>query len=133
MSHAAEALVGRLDDGRDVGNGDDLGCWFLPSVPCSAMWPWFALLSLRMLVASGRGWKDPSIPSRDADAGELDEALDLFEEMQESGVRPDVISWNTLVSGFARNGDLGAALHLFDEMRLRGVEPGVNSWNCIIV
>ncbi|KAK8450779.1 hypothetical protein SEVIR_6G091400v4 [Setaria viridis] len=53
--------------------------------------------------------------------------------MQESGVRPDVISWNTLVSGFARNGDLGAALHLFDEMRLRGVEPGVNSWNCIIV
>ncbi|KAG0549189.1 hypothetical protein BDA96_01G234000 [Sorghum bicolor] len=67
-----------------------------------------------------------------ADAGELEEAFDLFEEMQESGVRPDVISWNTLVSGFARSGDLVAALHLFDEMRQRGVDPGVNSWNCII-
>ncbi|KAF8672277.1 hypothetical protein HU200_049475 [Digitaria exilis] len=67
-----------------------------------------------------------------ADAGELDEAFDLFEEMQEIGVRPDMISWNTLVSGFARNGDFRAALHLFDEMQLRGVEPGVNSWNCII-
>ncbi|KAL6643103.1 hypothetical protein ACP70R_021284 [Stipagrostis hirtigluma subsp. patula] len=84
-----------------------------------------------------------SLPDRDvvawtaligahADAGELDEAFDLFEAMQESGVRPDVISWNALMSGFARNGDLGAALHLFDEMRLRGVKPGVNSWNCLI-
>ncbi|KAL6883787.1 hypothetical protein ACP4OV_011201 [Aristida adscensionis] len=84
-----------------------------------------------------------SLPDRDvvawtaligayADAGELEEAFDLFEAMQESGVRPDVISWNALVSGFARNGDLGAALHLFDEMQLRGVKPGVNSWNCII-
>ncbi|VAI27998.1 unnamed protein product [Triticum turgidum subsp. durum] len=52
--------------------------------------------------------------------------------MQASGVRPDVISWNTLVSGFARNGDIGAALDLFDEMRLRGVKPRVSSWNCII-
>lgn len=67
-----------------------------------------------------------------ANAGELDEAFELFESMQASGVQPDVISWNTLVSGFARSGDIGAALDLFDEMRVRGVKPRVSSWNCII-
>uniref|UniRef100_A0ACD5TJQ2 Uncharacterized protein n=1 Tax=Avena sativa TaxID=4498 RepID=A0ACD5TJQ2_AVESA len=67
-----------------------------------------------------------------SNAGELDEAFELFESMQASGVQSDVISWNTLVSGFARNSDIGAALDLFDEMRLRGVKPRVSSWNCII-
>ncbi|XP_044970890.1 pentatricopeptide repeat-containing protein At5g04780, mitochondrial-like [Hordeum vulgare subsp. vulgare] len=84
-----------------------------------------------------------SLPERDvvawtalvgayANAGELDQAFELFESMQANGVRPDVISWNNLVSGFARNGDIGAALDLFDEMRLRGVKPRASSWNCII-
>jgi pentatricopeptide repeat protein len=44
------------------------------------------------------------------------EAFELFEDMQGSGVLPDVISWNTLVSGFARDGDLGAVVHLSDQM-----------------
>jgi pentatricopeptide repeat domain-containing protein 1 len=31
--------------------------------------------------------------------GQLNEALELFEQMKQIGVTPDVVTWNTLIAG----------------------------------
>eukprot|EP00268_Persea_americana_P020906 TRINITY_DN20957_c0_g1_i2.p1 TRINITY_DN20957_c0_g1~~TRINITY_DN20957_c0_g1_i2.p1 ORF type:complete len:1048 (+),score=191.76 TRINITY_DN20957_c0_g1_i2:99-3242(+) len=67
-----------------------------------------------------------------ADAGLLDEAVDIFESMQLNGVKPDLISWNALISCFAQNGDIDVALQLLEKMQEKGTKPEVISWNGII-
>ncbi|ERN13627.1 hypothetical protein AMTR_s00049p00087580 [Amborella trichopoda] len=62
----------------------------------------------------------------------MDLASDCFESMELSGITPDLIAWNSLISGFSQLGDLERARQLLGEMRGRGLKPGVNSWNGII-
>ncbi|PWA38571.1 pentatricopeptide repeat-containing protein [Artemisia annua] len=40
----------------------------------------------------------------------------------------DVVSWNSMVSGYLRNGDMDKALSLFQEMP----ERKLSSWNAMI-
>ncbi|KAH7573880.1 hypothetical protein JRO89_XS03G0219900 [Xanthoceras sorbifolium] len=58
--------------------------------------------------------------------GEMDFARRAFDEMDEK----DVVSWNTMVSGYVNNdaGDLVGARYVFEAMPIRGVE----TWNLMI-
>ncbi|VVB15715.1 unnamed protein product [Arabis nemorensis] len=51
--------------------------------------------------------------------GSLEDAKKVFEEI----ARPDVVSWNGLVSGLASNGCISSALSAFEDMRMKGTEP----------
>ncbi|KAL6010660.1 hypothetical protein ACLOJK_001098 [Asimina triloba] len=73
-----------------------------------------------------------ALASAYADFGLLQEAREVFESMQASGLDADVISWNALISGFAQHGEIDMALHLLQEMKERGSKPGPNSWNGVI-
>ncbi|KAB1223429.1 hypothetical protein CJ030_MR2G012426 [Morella rubra] len=45
--------------------------------------------------------------------GELDEALEMFEKMQQQGIGPDITTWNSLIRWHCKAGDLSKALELF--------------------
>ncbi|KAF2315556.1 hypothetical protein GH714_040064 [Hevea brasiliensis] len=51
--------------------------------------------------------------------GLLNDARRAFTEI----TKPDVVSWNGLISGLASNGYVSSALSAFDDMRLSGVKP----------
>ncbi|XP_057417386.1 pentatricopeptide repeat-containing protein At4g02750-like [Lotus japonicus] len=51
--------------------------------------------------------------------GSIDEAYNVFERIQNK----DIISWNTLLAGYARHGFGRQALILFDSMKIAGVKP----------
>lgn len=60
-------------------------------------------------------------------------ALDLAEKIQSQGIiKPNLITWNTLVAGFSQKGDEIMVYELFKRMRINGVEPDVISWTSII-
>ncbi|KAL2544815.1 Pentatricopeptide repeat-containing protein [Forsythia ovata] len=52
--------------------------------------------------------------------GQLDFAQKLFDEMGER----DLVSWNSMISGYSRMGFAKEAVELFGEMREEGLEPG---------
>lgn len=54
-----------------------------------------------------------------AKCGCMDCALGVFRSMNEASV----ISWTTMIMGYAQNGHAREALEIFDKMRLEGVEP----------
>ncbi|XP_057951851.1 pentatricopeptide repeat-containing protein At4g02750 [Malania oleifera] len=51
--------------------------------------------------------------------GSIDEAYDIFEEI----VVKDVVSWNTMIAGYARHGFGKEALLVFDSMKKAGINP----------
>jgi pentatricopeptide repeat protein len=63
-----------------------------------------------------------------AKCGCLEDARRVFDKMPQK----DVISWNTMIVGYAQNGQGGEALNLFHEMQVTGVDPNVISWTSII-
>ncbi|KAE9598576.1 putative membrane alanyl aminopeptidase [Lupinus albus] len=67
--------------------------------------------------------------------GEIDEIFDagyaVLYRMNETGINPDVISYNSLISSAARKCLLSKHLNLFDEMLQRGIHPDVWSYNIL--
>ncbi|KAG7020196.1 Phosphopantothenate--cysteine ligase 1, partial [Cucurbita argyrosperma subsp. argyrosperma] len=63
--------------------------------------------------------------------GIFDVAMEAFHSMRSSGLRPDLISWNALISGFAPYREIDAALQYLDHTR-KGLSPRVNSLNGVI-
>ncbi|VFQ83475.1 unnamed protein product [Cuscuta campestris] len=51
--------------------------------------------------------------------GSIDEALDVFKGIAEK----DVVSWNTMIAGYARHGYGKKALDFFEEMKCCGINP----------
>ncbi|KAE9595290.1 putative pentatricopeptide [Lupinus albus] len=51
--------------------------------------------------------------------------------MNEAGINPDVISYNSLIS-FAARKCLSKSLNLFDEMLQRGIYPDIWSYNILM-
>ncbi|URD79438.1 PPR repeat [Musa troglodytarum] len=60
--------------------------------------------------------------------GALGFARKLFDEMPER----DVVSWNTIVSGYASWGLWEKAFQLFEQMRVEGSEVNSVTWNTIV-
>ncbi|KAK2975454.1 hypothetical protein RJ640_007800 [Escallonia rubra] len=51
--------------------------------------------------------------------GDIEEAHDVFKGISEK----DVVSWNTIIAGFARHGFGKEALNLFESMKRAGIKP----------
>eukprot|EP01018_Ginkgo_biloba_P030827 Gb_14948 [translate_table: standard] len=67
-----------------------------------------------------------------AQSGQVDEALNLFHQMQLAGLKPDLITWNAMIDGYARNGYSSEALKFFQEMQWAGFKADLITWNMII-
>jgi pentatricopeptide repeat domain-containing protein 1 len=63
---------------------------------------------------------------------QLQEALQLFAEMQDEGIKPDSITYNALMKACISSGTLDKAMQLFKEMQQRGVKPTVVTFNTLL-
>jgi pentatricopeptide repeat protein len=52
-----------------------------------------------------------------------EKALEVFQEMQQIGVEPNVITYNAFISACKKGKKAEKALEVFQEMRQRGLEP----------
>ena len=59
-------------------------------------------------------------------------ALQLFVEMQQKGLQPDVITYTAVITACAKGGMAKRALQLFDAMRHHGLQPNVITYNAVI-
>eukprot|EP01018_Ginkgo_biloba_P010718 Gb_14382 [translate_table: standard] len=55
--------------------------------------------------------------------GFCNEAMNLFHEMQFTGLKPNVMSWNAIIAGYSQNGYADESLKLFCQMQRAGVKP----------
>ncbi|XWS62475.1 hypothetical protein CRYUN_Cryun06bG0014400 [Craigia yunnanensis] len=62
----------------------------------------------------------------------LEEASEMFEKMQEMGLVPSAVTYNTLIDGYFNEGDLEKASGYWDEMVLRGILPTVSTYNLLV-
>eukprot|EP01018_Ginkgo_biloba_P036669 Gb_31699 [translate_table: standard] len=67
-----------------------------------------------------------------AQAGNCDEAFELFGKMQSGSIKRNVITWNAMISGYVQNGHGDKALKLFHQMESTGIKRNVVSWNTLI-
>ncbi|XP_057816354.2 pentatricopeptide repeat-containing protein At3g12770 isoform X2 [Cryptomeria japonica] len=63
-----------------------------------------------------------------AKCGSMDKAHELFDGMP----RRDVISWTTIIAGYAQNGFVEKALETFKQMELAGVKPNSTTFASIL-
>ncbi|KAF3445739.1 hypothetical protein FNV43_RR10916 [Rhamnella rubrinervis] len=64
--------------------------------------------------------------------GKMEKALKFLRLMQTNGSKPDVISYNTILSGLARNGQKKEVYELLSEMVQVDLKPNVVSFNVTI-
>ncbi|KAK4857564.1 hypothetical protein QYF36_002770 [Acer negundo] len=60
--------------------------------------------------------------------GSVKDARELFESMD----KWDLISWNSLISGYAQVGNVREILQLLYRMRIEGVEPDQQTFGCLV-
>ena len=60
--------------------------------------------------------------------GSIEDAKDFFEFMDYR----DMISWNSLLSGYAQIGDVRKVLQLLDRMRIEGMEPDQQTFGSLV-
>ncbi|GLJ15071.1 hypothetical protein SUGI_0246360 [Cryptomeria japonica] len=69
-----------------------------------------------------------SLLSMYAKCGCLEDAQEIFETVSLT----EVVSWNTMITGYGHNGHYDLALKLFDQMVFAGLKPNVITWSAII-
>ncbi|WOL17895.1 hypothetical protein Cni_G26688 [Canna indica] len=85
----------------------------------------------KSIYGSGRQWNlfvQNAVVAMYARCGALEIARKLFEEMPER----DVVSWNSIVSGYASRRMWEEAFELFERMRAEGSEVNSITWNTIV-
>ncbi|KAL8102850.1 pentatricopeptide repeat-containing protein At2g13600-like [Apium graveolens] len=63
-----------------------------------------------------------------AKCGLMDRALSVFQSMKDR----TVVSWTTMIMGYAQNGDPRKALNIFGDMRVEGPEPNYITFICVL-
>lgn len=63
-----------------------------------------------------------------AKCGCMSSALRVFRSMDECSI----VSWTTMIMGFAQNGCANEALEIFDEMRMKRVDPNFITFICVL-
>ena len=64
--------------------------------------------------------------------GRIEEATSILETMIDSGLRPDVRSYNILLKGLAGSKDLEGMQRLLDDMRARQVSASMVTYNIVV-
>ncbi|KAK4786503.1 hypothetical protein SAY86_003192 [Trapa natans] len=95
------------------------------------------------LVARARELFD-AMPERDlamlnalvsgyAQNGLVETALEVVENVGSLGLSPDLVTWNSIMSGFShKGGDTSMISRIFEMMAAHGFEPDVVSWTSVI-
>ncbi|KAK9950643.1 hypothetical protein M0R45_006120 [Rubus argutus] len=65
-------------------------------------------------------------------AGKVEEARQIIDEMNRRGIKPDHISYNTLICGYSKRGDMNDAFKVRDEMLSIGFNPTLLTYNALI-
>jgi pentatricopeptide repeat protein len=60
-----------------------------------------------------------------ANSKELDKVENLYLEMIEDGIKPNVYIYNTMIDAYAKNEELEKAIEMFASMKRDGVKPDV--------
>ena len=67
------------------------------------------------------------------DLGRMREAMDVFYDMEDCGIAPDVYIYSTLMDGFGKIGDVSKMEALYAEMRsVKLIEPTVNTFHILM-
>lgn len=75
-----------------------------------------------IVIKSGYGWNisvGNTLITMYSKCGSIHDSEFVFRQMQNL----DLVSWNTIIAGYARHGHYDKALGLFDEMRRNGLKP----------
>lgn len=67
-----------------------------------------------------------------AKRGEIESISELFVEMKQLGLEPDVVICNILANAFAKRGDLKSVDRVLQEARNRSMEPGLYLTNAVL-
>ncbi|CAN7047199.1 unnamed protein product [Brassica oleracea var. botrytis] len=63
--------------------------------------------------------------------GSLEDALNLFNEMETKGIKVDVITYNTLIGSFCKAGRWDDGAQLLRDMITRGITPDVFTFDAL--
>lgn len=64
--------------------------------------------------------------------GLFDDTEKLLNQMEEEGVKPDLVTWNCLVSGYSMRGRIEEALAVMNQIKSSRITPNVVSWTALI-
>jgi pentatricopeptide repeat protein len=67
-----------------------------------------------------------------ANAGQYQNAFDVFQSLKKSSLRPDKVSFTSLIKASIKSGDLEKAKDLLDDMKWIGIQPDLVTYNNII-
>ncbi|CAL8470633.1 g10175 [Coccomyxa elongata] len=67
-----------------------------------------------------------------ARVGRMQEALDLYRDMEREGLAADMYTYTSLIGGCAYTRQPALAYELFEEMRQHGIQPNVYTYNALI-
>ncbi|KAK1259477.1 hypothetical protein QJS04_geneDACA015481 [Acorus gramineus] len=65
-------------------------------------------------------------------SGNVGKAYKLLEELANSGVAPDVTTYNILISGLCKAGRMDGALKFFKELQIKGYSPNTVTYSTLI-
>ncbi|XP_076896787.1 pentatricopeptide repeat-containing protein At3g24000, mitochondrial-like [Bidens hawaiensis] len=63
-----------------------------------------------------------------AKSGSFDDAIRVFDRL----VKPDVVSWNSMLTAYAQHGLGGKTLEHFEKMKETGIEPNAITFLCVL-
>lgn len=52
--------------------------------------------------------------------------------MESLGIKPNVVTYNTIIHGFCSRGRVGGALMIFSAMKAKGIEPDSYTYGSLI-
>ncbi|XP_076952805.1 uncharacterized protein LOC143626694 [Bidens hawaiensis] len=64
--------------------------------------------------------------------GKMKEALVLFDDMIDNGVKPNTFTFNVIINGFGKTGNIGFMLDMYEKMLTFGCTPDVITFTSII-
>ncbi|XXG40896.1 hypothetical protein AAC387_Pa01g1496 [Persea americana] len=64
--------------------------------------------------------------------GDYVEALSMFSNMKDMGLKASIVTWNAMIAGFVRGGLVSDALREFNQMQVEGVRPDKVSLSTIL-
>ncbi|XP_071698787.1 uncharacterized protein [Rutidosis leptorrhynchoides] len=122
LGHNDEALRLFVEMKRNGENGNRsiFSCILSTCAEITALKLGYQLHSQLVKVGLGSGWYvGNALLSMYCKCGNIDEANVIFEEISDK----DIVSWNTIIAGYARHGFGEEALRIFESMKRTGVKP----------
>ncbi|CAH9119791.1 unnamed protein product [Cuscuta epithymum] len=90
------------------------------------------LSMLESLCTSGKFIEAIDLLSKMHEKGRVAEAVEIFEELESSNWKPDIVSYNSLINCLGKNGDVDEAHMRFIEMQEKGMNPDVVTYSTLI-